>query len=123
MVLATQARASTFQEAAIPALRRNKGPGEELLLPQAWGWGGIQTKLGRNKRPQPEALEEAHSPPRPSPGQEGPRKNSSSDTKIQPSKHGMQLGGAGGVGRVPSCDGVKFKRENSLKETGQKLQM
>ena len=56
MVLATQARASTFQEAAIPALRRNKGPGEELLLPQAWGWGGIQTKLGRKKRPQPEAL-------------------------------------------------------------------
>ena len=56
MVLATQARASTFQEAAIPALRRNKGPGEELLLPPAWGWGGIQTKLGRKKRPQPEAL-------------------------------------------------------------------
>lgn len=54
VVLASQARASTFQEAAIPALGRDKGPGGEL--PQAWGWGGIQTKLGRKKRPQPEAL-------------------------------------------------------------------
>lgn len=60
MVLATQAKVINIPGGS-PC--RPSGGTKSLgkfLLPQAWGWGAIQTKRGRKKRPQQEALERAH---------------------------------------------------------------